>query len=153
MIDIRRRRILAGLATGVGVSGVGCLGAVDYPRHRDLGFNEIELLDQSDSGYTIRVTPEMSWAGESEEWATFNDVRLAGYSESDGMLCEAKLGDLVGRGAMEPVTLTGEELPHVLRYEADETPCDEDTLIEKAVLVGRSDGEPTWRIGDEQCNE
>lgn len=142
----------------IGVAGAltltGCYGASDYPRHRDLSFDGIRVVSSDPTGSVVRVTPEMSWAGDSKDWATFHDVRLIGYSDSNEVVCQERLGNMVGRGPMEPIQLTCSEPPVMLTYAADESPCEEDTLIGVAVYRTDPDGESYWWLdGQRQCDE
>ena len=129
-----RRDLLktAGLAAGAALAG--CL-EIDDPAvpHRDLGIRDIEITEQEPNNITIRITPLMSWQANSTEWATFHDVSLVGIDDAGDLICRKSLGDMIGRGDQEPIELSCRAFPHVVKYEADESPCAPDTRIDKAV--------------------
>lgn len=151
MIKCNRRKILCSLGGLIPLGLAGCYGASDYPRHRHLGFDGIEVIEQSDSTYVVQVTPSMSWAAESEEWATFHEVVLSGFSESGKRVCQRELGDVRGRGSLDPVTLTCSAFPHVILYRASKSPCEEDTRIERAEYSGKREERHVWTATEREC--
>lgn len=133
-------------ATAATVLFAGC----DYPRHRSLSFSSVQI-QRSSGEYVAEVVPKMSWSAEDESWATFHNVTLIGYDEHGNQLCTLHLGDVLLSGTGEPIHLRCTGFPEEFRYRADEDPCGEDTEIDKAVYIGRIDGDHTYRIEDPIC--
>lgn len=136
------------------MSLAGCPG--DFPKHRELMFDEVMPINDTDGQYRFRITPIKTSSGESEEWQRFHNVTLVGYSASDTLVCEANIGTT---GAnlpltLEPVVVECENPPVIFTYRADESPCDEATWIRYAVHRILEGGERSWFLdGLRECGE
>jgi len=71
--------------------------------------------------------------GKSDEWATFHNVSLVGYSESGDLVCEKSLGTLGPNASPHTVNVTCSGFPEVSTFRAAESTCDEDTQIVKTI--------------------
>lgn len=121
-----RRNVVRAISSIAGITATaGCLGATDYPQHRDLGFRKIEIVDRTEDKVIFEVTPRMSWVSQSKEWGTFHNVTLLGFDKSGERVCRRRLGDVRLHGAGERMTQSCHLFPHTIRYRADEQPCAE----------------------------
>lgn len=155
MIDLRRRKFLrTGCAVSAGLVA-GC-GAADYPKGRALLFGGINASENPDGSYRVRINPRKSNTGGSDEWETFHNVTLLGYSDNDELVCRKRLGtiDHTRTGVLEAVTLNCSEFPGIITYRADESPCDDDTEIAYAEYRRDDDGDPYWYLSEKrECDE
>lgn len=132
----------------------GCPG--DFPKHRDLIVGGVERDNNTGEPYRFKITPETSISGGTDEWQTFHNVTLLGYSVSGERVCRAELGTIEASEPprLEPVVVDCDEYPVVFTYEADESPCDKDTRIGNAIDRTPNDGESLFYIDERRtCGE
>lgn len=131
-------------------------GCYDYPRHRDLIFSGVRKVGRSGDAYVYEVTPKKSNSGGSDQWETFHDVTLIGYDESGTEVCRENIGDIPesSTGSLDPVRVTCSTDPVMFTYAADESPCDDDTVIGVAVYRTDPNGDSYWWLDEQrECGE
>lgn len=154
MTDFTRRSILKGGGAIASLAIAGCPG--DFPKHRDLMIGGVERINDTFDPYRFRITPEKSISGGTDEWQTFHNVTLLGYFNSGEQVCKMELGTIEANEPprLEPVVFECDEFPVVFTYEADESPCDDDTRIGYAIERTPNDGESSFYIDERRaCGE
>lgn len=150
---ITRREALGFAALGASVGMAGC----EYPRNRELGFSRGTSVKESANGSVeVSVVPMKSATGNDDEWNTFHEVRLIGYSRERDPVCDEQLGTMRRDGtrdAYDSITLRCDAFPVMITYEARESPCDEDTEIEITDYRRIVDGEHSWLKRNRTCEE
>lgn len=121
----------------------GC-GGVEYPRNRSLGFTVVKIIEEQNGTYEMGVEFKKSATGSSDEWNTFHDVRILGYTRSGKLACEKKLG-AVTRDSQQKVELSCSGFPYLLTFDAAESPCDEDTELGIATYQADATIEKSWQ--------
>ena len=106
--------------------------------------------------FRIEIRGSFAADQKGEEWATFHDVALVGYADSGEELCWTQIG-IVSETTMdnETVELRCPDYPAVIRYEAAESPCNEDTTIrDESTEVDSTpqDGGVSYTLRDRNCN-
>lgn len=145
----RRAYLAAGCWLALGPA-TGCIEVDPQVRERFLGFRRIEYEARPESRHALTVTPRASLVGD-DDWAQFRNVSLVGLTESEDVACERELGTVRESGELAPVEMVCTGFPRTITYLADESPCDEDTEISRAVYEGRREGEHTWSAEAKRC--
>lgn len=139
--ELTRRSILASsIAVILGFAGCG------EPTTRLLAL-DLELKSKGpDFVFELKVSNISQ--GNSNDWRTFNDVRIVGYDDSNSIVCRHELGTVVGAQSFE---LKCSSLPRRIELRAQETPCDASTDIEQAVYTGDGESNHVWAIERRDC--
>lgn len=149
--NITRRELGRRVGVALPLVGSGCI-TYDYPSEREITFRGTEVIQAEAGSYSIEVTLLMSATGRSETWRAFHNVTITAYSVDNSVVCSEQIGDLTEPGQQQTVQLNCDGFPHTITVSADETPCDEDTFLSKAVYDGRRDGARVWDVTDQECN-
>lgn len=151
-MTLSRRQVVWAISAGISAVSAGCY---DYPRSREISFGRISIEEERPDEYVLRLEYVKSATGSSDEWNTFHDVRVVGYSESGELICEKPIGDISKNGGEQSVTVTCSDFPHLFTFDAEESPCDEDTTIMISEYKGIRDEVGHYWLADRerQCTE
>jgi hypothetical protein len=142
-MNTNRRTVLRwGSLLTAGLSA-GC-GEVNAPRNREIQLRRIQVKNQTDDTYEMRLQLTKSVTGGSDTWGTFNDVRIVGYSRSGNLVCEKSLGTVKQDGTERYVNVNCIGFPVVFTFDTQESPCDDNTRIMVSIYQGRREGEHYW---------
>jgi len=128
---LERRTLLTVAGSTVCSLTAGCVNTA--VQNRSLSLRLINIRNTSDGEYKMSVEVLGGGVGKSDEWATFHNVSLVGYSESGDLVCEKSLGTLGPNASPHTVNVTCSGFPEVSTFRAAESPCDEDTQIVKTI--------------------
>lgn len=151
-LGTRRRDLLAASIAVIIPGASGCLDRF-RPNNRARSIDlTIESVNETDSTNPISGVVSIRAEGGDDQWRTFHDVTVVGYTTDGDRLCTESLGDL--RSADEPsFRLECPALPDRIVIEAEESPCVDRTYFDAAVLDGADDGERAYQIIDRTCSE
>lgn len=148
MAKVSRRSVAKWIGCSVIIPLSGCQG--DFPSHRTLSTSGIQTEKINDE-WRLNVTVVADLTGRYHNTGStpFNDVVLLGFSRGGSQICDTRIGDIPDTEMRyeEVVTLRCTELPHYLTFTAEETPCDEDTTIERLVY------DPTEEVYTHEARE
>lgn len=143
-----RRNVLGIIGCSVGLVA-GC-GAYDFPRYRRLGFEHLKI-DGRDSNYEIEARVRVEAEPEDEEWATFHQVGFIVTTKTGDRVCSTTLGEVTTE--LRRIDLTCAQFPYAISLKAEESPCDVDTEIERAIYDGKHDEKRVWRVTEQECTK
>lgn len=155
MTRLPRRRLCNALGVSIAISIAGCVTPTDFPRQRSLGIERIEV-EKIDTGWRLTVTVVTGISRFEGAEADFHDVVLLGYDDGS-LACRRRIGDIRNDGGRNLVTVEMKcpSLPDVLTFRAEESPCDEDTVISIYEYRGTPEGggHHWFSTRVRQCNE
>lgn len=81
-----------------------------------------------------------------DQRADFHDGRILGYDGNRQLVCEKRIGDVLGRKSVthQEEILTCDRLPEILTFDAAESPCESDVEIRVLYFDRVEDGEHIW---------
>lgn len=149
---IRRRFLTVTGALWMGAAA-GCVSPVDFGQVKRLTAHRI-TVSQTDEGWSVDVVV-VNHNTFSEPAGDFHDVTVLGFN-GEQRVCSRHLGtvtrenDSIDTG--HEVTMTCAERPTTITFEAAESPCDDDVVINVAVYSDSYDG---WLVDrhHRKCNE
>ena len=114
----------------------------------------IQIAEERNGSYRMEMEITKSATGSSDEWNTFHEVRVLGYTRSGELVCEKELG-AVSHDGQQTIEITCSGFPYLLTFDAAESPCDEDTEIKISTYQGvRTNAETDWFSSHTRtCNE
>ncbi len=142
--------------SAVALGLAGCVEISNYhDRDRRLSTGNISVVSESGAGLTLEVEISKSATGGDDEWETFHDVRLLGYTDEGTLVCERSLGDIRNNGDVGTVRLQCDRFPAVITFDARESPCDDDTELKVAFYKGKREEVGHYWLAEEnrRCNE
>jgi hypothetical protein len=149
MIERREAITQIGLISIFAISG-----CADFPPHREISIDAISA-SQTESGWTLKVSVVNDNTVGNEE-ANFHNVTVYAYSKHGKEVGERTIGDLtyeydVNNG--KDVTVECRVFPHVVTFDAEESPCDENTDIIIGRYDGKQNGKHVWATDYRECRE
>jgi len=133
---MKRRTLLAGVATGVAASLAGCGGAI-----RELRFSYVSHRE-TESGVDVEVGVSATTNVRGEE-SDFREVTAVGYTCEGRRVCFSEVGFVPGEASDEdPVvtTMECETPPDAVALDAKTGPCDEGVANYPWALYREEDG-------------
>lgn len=123
----------------------GCQG--DFPSSLVIDFKDVEV-QQTGSDWTVETTIRTR----DNTGRGFHNVTIVGRTEGGQVVCREEIGDMsVDDDQSEvPVTLDCSERPTSIVPVTDESPCEENTYINKRVYDDESD---TWKEEEIPCED
>jgi len=114
-------------------------------------------------GREFSKTPSGEWVGEVKveyrsglaskpEWGTFHSVQLRGFSVDRELVCVTDYGD-IQKEETRRREVRCDRFPLILVLTAEESPCENGTMIEYLVYVEDYDGMFVWSHELRGCNE
>lgn len=156
MTRLTRRQLCGVLGTATVSVSMGCVTPTDFPRQRTLGIDRIDV-EEVDTGWRLTVTVFTGVDDFDGTKADFHDVVLLGYANDGSVACERRIGDITDEDRRNLVTTELEcpVLPEILTFRAEESPCDEDTVISIYEYQGTVEniGHHWSSTGARQCDE
>ena len=143
MMPITRRTILRSCALPFIATLGGCQG--DFPDSRVIDFKDIEVT-QLESTWSVKTTVRTR----DNTDRGFHNVTIVGRTEGGEVVCRKAIGDMsVDDGQSEiSVTLDCSKRPASIVPLTDESPCEENTHINKRVYDDKSNA---WKEEEVEC--
>lgn len=143
MIPITRRTMLRSCALPFIATLGGCQG--DFPSSRVIDFKDIKV-QQTESAWAVKTTVRTR----DNINRGFHNVTIVGRTEGGEVVCREAIGDMsVDDDRSEiSVTLGCSKRPTSIVPLTDESPCEENTYINKRVYDGESD---VWKEEEVKC--
>lgn len=124
----------------------GCGSPADFQGYRRLSIKHFTTTrTRSEAVVTVTVEVESNL---DDVNATFHDIVVVGYSGSGEVLCSREVGQM-GPREPETVQVSCSDHPELITFEATESVCNQETVIEK---LEYSDGRG-WVTGVRECGE
>lgn len=156
MTRLTRRHLCEVFGTSLAIGSAGCVSPRESSRYKILAIQRTDAEDL-DSGWQLTVTVDVGVNGFEGRAADFHDVVLLGYAADGSLACRRQIGDIETDGGRNLVTveLTCSRLPDVLTFRAEESPCDEDTVINVYEYQGTPQdiGHYWSETSPRECNE
>lgn len=114
----------------------------DYSAGSRLTIDEVTATESTD-GYELTLVVENHNVRNNAD-ADFHDVTVLGYGPDGALVCEKHIGTVsheFDNNNGKSVTLECSKYPHQLTFTAEESPCEDDVIIDVAVY--RPDSE-SW---------
>lgn len=150
---IRRREVIGIVGLGISALSAGC-GNPDAEPYRMLLFREVSIQKTKNGWQASFEVVNNSQA--RDEFTTFHDVRVHGYSRERTEVCTKQIGTVSDEWTEHnrmSVEMNCGAFPMMLTFSAQESPCDEEVRTVLAIAVFDDDFGWTHDRYARKCNE